>query len=441
MGVFKRFFTAEIARKYYNRFLDNMKSVGVDALLDSRAATRVQAVILAVVIVVAALGAVAAYILISGEDQPSETIKIGILADLDVASGISLMQAAELAAEEINAEGGVLGRQIVIVGEDSDVDSSPDSTTAQLALNRLVFVDEADFVIVGGGEDLIIDAGVQYKKILFGVSSPAEDLTQRVIEDYDNYKYFFRLRMNETTFGTVFCDTILHLREITGFRKVAYLARDTRQTRLIMDALDSLPETSDVEIVYSGTHPKDTMDFASYLAEAEAAGAEIMVPLEVGKEGVALAYEWYMRQSPMVLWGLNPYLAGYEVWEGSDGRVKSMSLAVTSPLSLGYEVTSKTSATQEAYQNRWGEPAGTNAIAVYDCIRFLLFDALERAQTIETEAVIKALEESEIENSLEENFRFTSSHDHLHVPGESGMVFQWQTDGKMAIVYPKKDDG
>jgi hypothetical protein len=60
--------------------------------------------------------------------------------------------------------------------------------------------------------------------------------------------------------------------------------------------------------------------------------------------------------------------------------------------------------------------------------------------TTETEAVIKALEQSEVTNSLEENFRFTANHDHYFESFNAtaaNMMFQWQAGGVMAIVYPE----
>ncbi len=48
---------------------------------------------------------------------------------------------------------------------------------------------------------------------------------------------------------------------------------------------------------------------------------------------------------------------------------------------------------------------------VYDTLRFILADAVRRAGTIETDAVIEALEETSLEISLARNFVFTPSHD------------------------------
>jgi len=171
-------------------------------LLNSKALTKIQALILVVVILITAISGSLVYLLWSESQQSEEKIKIGILADLDMPTGINYMNAAILAADEINAEGGVLGKQIEIIGEDSDYDAEHNPTKVTIALTRLLTHHKVDYVIVGGGEDFIIDAGVEHKKIILGTVSPAEALTQRVIDDYEKYKYFFRLRMNETAFAT-----------------------------------------------------------------------------------------------------------------------------------------------------------------------------------------------------------------------------------------------
>jgi len=99
-----------------------------DVLLDSKALTKIQSIILIAIIAVAVVGVGTAFLLLNGEEQSSETIKIGILADLDMSSGKSAFQGAILAAEQLNAEGGILGRDVEVIGEDSDVQSGPHGT-------------------------------------------------------------------------------------------------------------------------------------------------------------------------------------------------------------------------------------------------------------------------------------------------------------------------
>ena len=409
--------------------------------MDSKALTKIQSIILIAVIAVATVG-LATYVLWGGEEQSSESIKIGICADIDMSRGPEMLNGAILAAEEINAEGGVLGRKIEIFAEDSDIETGQlDSEKITLALTRLITHDNVDFVIVGGGEDFVIDTAVEHKKIIFGSLSPSDSLTQRVIDNYDKYKYFFRLGVNQTTFNTLLVDSLCDLRENSGFNKVAYVGLDFPQIRGIAENLDYyLPQVYNFELVYSGLYPGNTIDFSSYFAAAEAAGAEIMIPLMVNQEGFHFVKEWYDRQSPMVVWGINVFSSLDSGWNATEGKVQHTTGFASSALQLGYPATTKTLATQQALFDRWGTLPTLQCVSTYDTVRFIIPDAIERAGTIETEAVIIALEEIDVETSFEMNFRFTPSHDRYFSSASTTpitMMFQWQENGTKAIVYPK----
>ena len=56
--------------------------------------------------------------------QTKEPIKICVIAEAQAVFGSSIPQAAQLAADEINAKGGVDGRQIVIVSYDNHSSSA-----------------------------------------------------------------------------------------------------------------------------------------------------------------------------------------------------------------------------------------------------------------------------------------------------------------------------
>ena len=64
-------------------------------MLDSKALTKIQSIILISVIIIAAVGGGTAYVLLSKEQQSAETIKIGICADLDNIGGTSFMKSAK----------------------------------------------------------------------------------------------------------------------------------------------------------------------------------------------------------------------------------------------------------------------------------------------------------------------------------------------------------
>ena len=86
-------------------------------MLNSRAITKVQATVIATIVVVATVVGGFTYFFWGGSEGSGEVIKIGILGDLDNVGGKAAWQGAVLAAEQVNAEGGVLGRKFEIVAE------------------------------------------------------------------------------------------------------------------------------------------------------------------------------------------------------------------------------------------------------------------------------------------------------------------------------------
>jgi branched-chain amino acid transport system substrate-binding protein len=428
-------------RKCYIHFLGNIYSLRKIDLLNSKALTKIQTIVLIAVIIVAAVGAGAAYVLLGGQTQSSDTIKIGVCADLDQPDGKSVCQGAVLAAEQVNAEGGVLGRDLEIVAEDDDSATSGDSSFASSAFTKLISVDEADFTISQYGSTYR-EIASNHKKILFILSEVTDELTQGVLDNYDTYKYLFRSGLgNETSAVNGITDSIVVCRNHTGFNKVAFLYH-VFVGDLVSSIIDTLDEYG-FDVVLSEGIPYDVIDFSSYFARAEEAGAEILYPLIFGDAAIYFVKEYYDRQSPMIMWGDLRKASTADFWDITEGKCEHITINGY-PVVAGYPLTSKTVPTREAYLERWGEEITMSAAAAYDTVRFILPDAIKRAGTIETEAVIKALEETDVETSLARHFVFTSSHDMM--VGQAGpnrpaedyylvALFQWQ-DGKMIPVYP-----
>ncbi|HKN27911.1 MAG TPA: ABC transporter substrate-binding protein [Roseiarcus sp.] len=68
--------------------------------------------------------------------QDQGPIKIGVIAEAQAVAGSSIPQAAELAADEINAKGGVDGRKIEIVSYDNHSSSAESVRAFQRAVNE-----------------------------------------------------------------------------------------------------------------------------------------------------------------------------------------------------------------------------------------------------------------------------------------------------------------
>jgi branched-chain amino acid transport system substrate-binding protein len=411
-------------------------------LLNSEALTRIQSLILIAVIVVAAVGGAIAYFLLSGEQQSSETIKIGVCADLDGFVGKSILQGAKMAAEEVNAEGGVLGMNLEIVAQDDDSETSIDPIAASKAFTKLISVDNADFTISYVYGLTYREIAFEYEKILFTVGESTEELTLGVLDNYERYKYYFRAGSVNETAGieglTMGLDTC---RNHTGFNKIAFLYHQVGVESLIQSVTEDL-ENHGFHVVLSESVAFDAIDYSSYFAKAEAAGAEILYPIILGTGGIQFVKEYYDRQSPMVMWGLISQGSRTDFSEVTGGKCEDVAI-VGYPIVAGYPLTSKTVPTRDAYIERWGEAISPQAASAYDTVRFILPNAIERVGTIETEAVIKALEETDIETSVTRRFVFTSSHDVMFGTINStrsldysfNCLFQWQ-EGEQVPVFP-----
>lgn len=397
--------------------------------------------IIVIIVITAVVGGLT-YFLFDAASQSGETIKIGVCTDLGSVYGDDTWQGAVLATEQLNAEGGILGKQIELVGEDTDFGTTAfDPSTVTNAINRLLTYHKVDFVIGGLVNDdnkIIQDIIAQHKKIFISVSAPGDFLTERVLDDYEKYKYFFKVAPpNSTALSYDYADSFVALREYTGFNKVAYLAMDLSVFDSGVQNVESLSELYDFDLVYGERVPPDTIDFSSFFARIEASGAEILAPFMLGDRSILFIKEWADRQSPVVVWGSNFASSDPSFWEITDGKCEYETVP-TPAVMAGYPVTNKTLAVRNDYVNRWGEVPSPPATSAYEIIKFILPYAVEWAGTTETEDVLKSLEEVDLETSTATRFVFLDSHDVMYGPGyDVQYFFQWQ-DGKKVPMYPRE---
>jgi branched-chain amino acid transport system substrate-binding protein len=415
--------------------------------VDSRALSRMQSIILVGLVLIAVVVGSFIYLFWNRTAPSTETIKIGLCGDLDNVFGKAAFQGAILAAEQVNAEGGVLGRTFEIITEDDDSETPPhDVSFAINALTRLITVKKADFILSSVGLPLVFQDICADQNIILFSQMMGDELTQRVADDYDRYKGFFRTGIgNVTSAINGWADSIFTLRDYTGFNKVAILAQAVPVFEAMASGVTDILLDNDFDVVYSATFPIGTIDFTSYYVGVESSGAEILAPAIVGGDCISFVKEYHDRHSPFVVWGSVGLAQNDDFWDVTDGGCESVSF-VGYPIVSGYPLTSKTVPTREAYIDRWGEVPSQGATSAYDLVRFILPDAIRRAGSIEYEAMIEALEKTDVETSLARRFVFTSDHDIMvgaAGPNRSGedyllvCLFQWQ-DREQVLVYPKE---
>ncbi len=404
---------------------------------NSTALTKIQSIILIIVIVFAMVGGIAAYFWWIGGDDSSDTIKIGLCQDLGMTEGIDTFEGAVLAAEQINAEGGILGRQVEIISEDNDHQEG-DPSKVKAAMERLIHVHNVDFIVGGAGASTILvqDIASENKIVFMQNTFTHYSWGERVLDDYEKYKYWFTNFPNSTSNIDPMLQSIVTLGDYTGFDNVGILA-DPAWTKDHLDVFNYyLPEVYGFNIVYQKEVAPSVLDFTSYFTAMKEADVEILVPLLAMQNSISFAKEWHDIEPPFVVWGINFYGQDSLYWEWTEGKCETMSI-MAHPSVAGYPITDKTIPAREAYFERWGHVPTFVGSSTYGAIRFVLADAIERAGTIETEAVIKALEETDL-YGIDGRVVYTSSHNLMVGEGYTELlVFQWQEDGARVPVYPR----
>ncbi len=146
----------------------------------------------------------------TGDSSSNPTIRIGILAPLSgpfASGGSSFLQAATLAVERANEEGGILGRRVEMVVADSQGRVETAKSEALRLISR-----EKVFAIVGAylSEETIgaIEAAVATRKILIVPVAATAEITDGVRRDYPRYRYIFRISYSIPQWAEMMADFI-----------------------------------------------------------------------------------------------------------------------------------------------------------------------------------------------------------------------------------------
>src|SRR5215475_8418869 len=133
------------------------------------------------------LGASALALMATTPALAADPIKIGVIAEAQAIAGASIPQAAQMAADEINAKGGVDGRKIEIVTYDNH-SSSADSVRA---FQRAVNEDKVNIVIASYISEVVLALEPWASRLKTPFITPgaaSNEISKSVHADYEKNK-------------------------------------------------------------------------------------------------------------------------------------------------------------------------------------------------------------------------------------------------------------
>lgn len=365
----------------------------------------------------------------------SGPIKVGVVGPFQKEHGVQVKEAVQMAAEEINSQGGILGRKIELYyGDDED-----SAEKGLAALKKLYTVDKVDLVVGGVSSGVVngmLDYMAQNKKIWLGTGAATPVLIERIAKDYNKYKYYFRVgTLDSTNQGDAIAEFITAvLNKQYGMSKAAILSSNLKYSQDISEAVAKKIEAAGMQVVYRQYFNTDTTDFAPIFTNAQNAGAEFIINTILGPEGITYVKQWNDNKVPLPIVGAIAFATKDEFFQETGG--KAAYEATANPNSGPAPMTPKTLAFAQKFKEKYGHSANFIGYPSYDAL-YVLKDAAERAKTLDTEQLIKALEATDYKGASP--IKFTKDHDLVYGGNYAKFVwFQFREDGTRVPVFPKE---
>ncbi len=320
---------------------------------------------------------------------------------------------------ELNANGGVNGRQITLLAED---DGYVPSKTVSV-VRKLVEKDKV-FAIVGGlGSNNCLAIMDYLEKTDIPFVYPASGATALGFPAKDK---IFVVQPNYRTEGKVIAKFIY---DKFADKKIAFIHDDTEIGKEGQKYTNANLEIYNIKAVADITFPASNMDFSSYVLKLKDAGAEFVVyhgttsaAAQIRAEGAKIGYDFEMIVNYALADPIMYTLAG-DAWEGVFSTAWLPPLAPDAPgVSHFYEI----------YQKYYPEGGGFAYAAAGWVAAEVFTEAVRRAgRDLTHESLVEALESMENWNGdLARNIGYSPG---VRSGVEDMMILQAQDGGYVAV--------
>jgi len=367
----------------------------------------------------------------AGEQEP---IKLGGVWPLADITGDQGSKAAQLAVEEINANGGVLGRPLELVVIDSELKPAK----GRSAIERLATVEKVD-IFVGGMSSGVhlgqIPTMKKYEKVTMWTGAASHKAEEAVGSDAD---WYFHLHPWDYTQGESY---------VNGWEAISEKYEEIKVDDWFLAYEDGAFGTGSFqasEQLYATLGDLTGESFKS----AAMGGGDYNAVLEHAKEHDPSVYIWagydadalpMLEQAKAIDFAPPIYLGAPPGWPQGFGESPLSNYVMLYGMwapSMN-DVSDVSQHFYDAYMEKYNnEPQTYFAPLCYSAV-YILKEGIERAGTVEKKALIEALEQTKYESPLGEVIEFSPSNVIQHQGIWGQKILQWQ-DGRQEVIWPFK---
>jgi branched-chain amino acid transport system substrate-binding protein len=340
-----------------------------------------------------------------GPSKPEQgPILVGMVAPFFSTPGEGIRHGVAMAAEEINAAGGIKGRHLKVV----EVNDEFSAAKATLAYQSLAGQQRVVAVVgfAGSGIFPVMEQLSRYGVPVLGTGVAADRLTEMVEEDSARYGRFFRVMHRSSELAEVtsgFLRDFLHGK--MGLQRYAILVEDDIWTKYMRDEWKkTIGSTPGMKLVFEDTFSPETTDFAATFRRISNSGAQYVLDASSRVPSALYLKRWAELKGPLI--GAIPTGAGTRKYYEELGPAGTGVCTVGVIPAKHNPLTEKAAAWHDAYTAKYGDPEYTSAYS-YDAI-YILKEAIERGGT-EPAAVTAELGKTDYSGVMG-RYQFDKSH-------------------------------
>ncbi len=381
-----------------------------------------------------------------------QDIKIGVIGPMQFVQGIGHWNGATMAAEELNAKGGVQvgNKKMKIQLVKTDSNEFLNVTDATNAMERLITKDKIDFIVGGFRTEAVLpmqDIAMENKKIFIGVGAATDELCNRVAKNYNTYKYWFRGSPFNSTF--LVRTSFIHLATVGAMLKqsldipkikVAVVMEKAQWADAMVPASEATIPKLGMEVVGVWRPSPVATDVTAELSAIQRTGAHIIFTIFSSSVGIPFARQAGELKIPAVLVGINVEAQKDGFWQATQ-KMGNYAFT-TNTYARGVEYNELTKPFVDGYVKRFGETPAYTA-DTYAAIKYTLTPMIEKIGTLDPDKLV-AVMENDVHQAPSGVVAYLKDaegrplHELRWGPGYlTSLGVQWQ-DGELKGVWPNK---
>ncbi len=359
------------------------------------------------------------------EDQGP--IKIGVIAEAQAVAGSSIPQAAELAADEINAKGGVDGRKIEIVSYDNHSSSAESVRAFQRAVNE----DHVNAVIASYLSEAVLALepwSARLKTVMITPGAASDVITANIAKDYEHNKYAFDGYLTSSAIAGLVCDAAKDmLVDGLKMKTAVMMSEDAAWTTPFDAGLEACLPKIGFKVLDNIRFSPDTTDFTPIFNKIEGEKPDVIIT-GISHVGVQPTVQWKSLQVSIPMFGVSSQGTNSTFWKDTNGATEGVLYqGVSGP---GVAVTPKTLPFVDEFVKKYGNTPSYCGYTAYDDV-YMIADAIKRAGSVDSDRLVAAMEATDYVGTIGRIQFLPQGDPHVHglktgAGFITGLMLQWQ---------------